>query len=432
MSNLAAKIEKDIRAHHLPLLDGELPKEEFILPHYGGLSIANTPATSAALLGVELPGLPPLPEEIWRPFAGGVRCVVRVLVDALGYLRLRRILAAEPEHPFHRLLERGAQLVPLTSVVPSTTTTALTSLWTGRTPAEHGMLGTKLFLRSHSLRANMISFSPFGFSMPEILTEFGLDPARFVPLPGLAEMLAPSGVESHTFLHQHYAEGGLSSIFFRGVDEIHPYVSDADLWVMLRDFLEERAGKRVFINVYLGGVDSIGHRRGPASLATEGEVALLAYGLEREVLSRLSPAAAQGVVLTLLADHGQLDVSPDEGLRLEQHPDLRDRLLMTPTAESRLAYLHPLQGQVDAVRAYVRQHLDRDFVVLDAPQALEAGLFGGGQLAPETAVRLGDLILLARDRHYLNTFPEGVELRGLHGGLDPEEMLVPFVCMRLG
>ncbi len=432
MSDLTAKIEKTIRAHRLPPLDDGLPEGEFVWPHYEGLSIANTPATSGALLGVKLPGAPPLPQEIWEPLAGGVRCVVRVLVDALGYLRLNRILAAEPEHPFHRLLERGARLVPLTSVVPSTTTTALTSLWTGRTPAEHGVLGTKLFLRSHSLRANMISFSPFGFSMADILTEFGLDPAQFVPRPGLAEMLTPAGIECHTFLHRHYAKGGLSDLFFRGVDEIHPYVSGADLWVMLRDLLEERAEKRLFVNVYLGGVDAIGHRRGPSSPATEGELALLAYGLERELLSQLSPAAARGVVLTLLADHGQVDVSLSGGLRLAQHPELKNLLLMTPTAESRLAYLHPLQGQVEPVKAYVEEHLDHAFAVLDARQALEVGLFGGGQPAPETDVRLGDLVLLARGRHYLNTFPEGVELKGLHGGLDPEEMLVPFVCMRLG
>lgn len=432
MSDLAVKIEETIRTHRLPSLDGELPPGEFVLPNYARLSITNTPATSAALLGVALPGAAPLPDEIWGQFAGGVRCVLRVLVDALGYLRLRRILAAEPEHTLHPILARGAQLVPLTSVCPSTTTTALTSLWTGRTPVEHGMMGTKLFLRSHSLRANMISFSPFDFDRPGILTEQGLEPAEFVPLPSLAETLTAQGIQTHTFIHRHYANEGLSDVFFRGVQEIHGFANNADLWVLLRGLLEERVGERLFVNVYLSGIDTIGHLRGPASPATEAEVALLAYGLEREVLSRLSPAAAEGVVLTMLADHGQVDVSSNGGLKLDQHPQLNDDLLMTPTGEGRFAYLYPRQGRVGAVRDYLREHLSEAFVVLDAEQALRAGLFGVGQPAPEASVRVGDLIMIARGRHYLDVYPEGVQLAGLHGGLDPEEMLVPFLCMRLG
>jgi hypothetical protein len=60
MSDLAVEIEAAILAHRLPALDGNLAKGEFVLPNYAGFSIANLPATTAALLGVSFPGAPPL------------------------------------------------------------------------------------------------------------------------------------------------------------------------------------------------------------------------------------------------------------------------------------------------------------------------------------------------------------------------------------
>jgi hypothetical protein len=433
MPGLANEIEGAIRAHRLPPLDGDLPRGEFILPNYEALSIVNLPATTAALLGVPLAGAPPLPRDVWGPFAGGVRCVVQVVIDALGYYRLRRLMDAGPDMPFHRLLRRGGQLIPLTSVCPSTTTTALSSLWTGRTPAEHGMLGTRLFLRDQGLQANMIHFKPVNFERSNALLEEGMKPAEFLPLPGMAEGLAEEGIETHVFINQQFIQGGLSDIFFRGAKKLHGFVpgSGADLWITLRRFLEERAAQRLFVSVYWGLIDSIGHRRGPSSPVIDAEVRGWTALMEGEFLNPLSPAAAAGTVLTLLADHGQVDTPPDKAVRLDHHPELLQRLLMKPLAERRLSYLFVRQGRVQEVRRYLRESLGHTFVTLDSAQALEAGLFGPGQPAPETPARLGDLILVSRQDHILYDEDEETDTLGRHGGLSPEEMLVPCLLVRL-
>jgi hypothetical protein len=433
MPNLAAEIEGAIRAHRLPALDGQLPEGEFILPNYEGLSIVNLPATAAALLGVPFSGAPPLPRDVWGPFDGGVRCIIRVIIDALGYHCLRRVMAAEPDTLFHRLLRQGGQLIPLTSVCPSTTTTALSSLWSGRTPAEHGMLGTRLFLRDRGLQAHMIYFNPIGFERRNVLLEEGMELAKFLPVPGMAEALAEDGVETHVFINRQYLQGGLSDIFFRGVKQVHDFVpgSGADLWITLRRFLEERSGERLFVSVYWGVIDTLGHRRGPSSPAIDAEVRGWTTLMAQEFLDRLSPAAAAGTVLTLLADHGQVDTPPARAVRLDHHPELLERLLMKPLGEQRLPYLFARQGQAEAVRCYLREQLGHAFVVLDSAQALEAGLFGPGAPAPEASARLGDLILVSRQDHILYDEDEDPHLLGLHGGLSPAEMLVPCLLMRL-
>ncbi|MCP4516172.1 MAG: hypothetical protein GY824_13215, partial [Delftia sp.] len=302
MAKLALELETAIRAHRLPSLEGVLAPDEFILPHYEGLSLANLPATDAALLGVSLPGAPPLPRDVWGPYAGGAHCVLRVVIDALGYQHLQRFMASRPSSPFQRLLRRGAQLVPLTSVCPSTTVTALASLWTGQTPATHGLLGTRLFLRDMGLRAHMIYFGPVGLGMRNSLLDAGMDAANFIPSPGLAEILAQQGIETHVFINQQYSQGGLSEIFFRGVKQIHGFTpgSGADLWMTLRAFLQERAGERLYVSVYWGLLDALAHRYGPSSPTIEAELEMWTGLMEREFLSRPQP----DTVLTITADHG--------------------------------------------------------------------------------------------------------------------------------
>ena len=433
MKDLSAEIEATLLTHRLPSLNNGRLDGEFVLPHYDGLSIVNLPATTAALLGVPFSGAPPLPPEIWKPFAGGVRCVVRVVIDALGYDRLRRHMAAEHDTVFHRLLRQGGQLVPLTSVCPSTTVTALSSLWSGRTPAEHGMMGTRLFLRNMGVQAHMIFFNPVGFERRNVLLEEGLKADQFLPVPGFAEHLTRAGIESHVFINQRYENGGLSDIFFRGAKAIHPFVSGsgADLWINLRRFMEKRAGDRLFISVYWGVIDALAHERGPSFPGVDAELRSWTTLMTQEFLDPLSPAAADGTVFLILSDHGQLDTPSAKAVHLDQHPALLEHLMMKPAGEPRLPFIFIRQGQLDAARDYVRRHLAHAFLALDSQQALQAGLFGPGDPAPETSARLGDLILACRGDTHLHDQDQPPHLLGLHGGLSREEMWVPLLLKRL-
>ena len=99
------------------------------------------------------------------------------------------------------LVRRGT-LGALTSVVPSTTSAALTSLWTGRSPAEHGVLGYEVFLKEYGLVANMITHAPASYE-GEVgsLQHAGFDPESFLPVPTIGPHLAAAGIESHAFLH---------------------------------------------------------------------------------------------------------------------------------------------------------------------------------------------------------------------------------------
>ncbi|MCI0478620.1 MAG: hypothetical protein L0Y55_20455, partial [Anaerolineales bacterium] len=112
------------------------------------------------------------------------------------------------------------------------------------------------------------------------------------------------------------------------------------------------------------------------------------------------------------------------------HPDRREHLVMDFVGEARAAYLYCRNGEIDDARDYIETRLGDQFCVLDSRDALDAGLFGSGKPAPELKHRVGDLIALARENFYWEEKVE-VKMRGRHGGLAEQEMLVPLLVARL-
>ncbi|MCL4490107.1 MAG: alkaline phosphatase family protein [Chloroflexi bacterium] len=424
---ILAQIQAERQARFL-LLD--LPPE-WIAPNYTGRSILNVAANTLQLLGA--PHLhPPLDAAILDGLATDVERIVLVVVDALGYRKLTDALDANPENGFHALMRQGGRILPLTSVFPSTTTAALTSLWSGYTPAEHGLLGFELFLRDFGIRANMIYFSPVAQSKlgTDQLIAAGLNPETFVPVPSLPQTLAQAGVPTFQLIPLPFVKSGLTRVQIRGARELRGFVASSDMWVVLRTLLAQHAERALFV-AYWSAVDGIAHMYGPSSETLTAEINNLAYSFEREFLRSLPRAARRRTLFLLTADHGQIDTPPEHTIYLRDHPDLQSHLIMDATGDARAAYLYCRQGHAAAVRDYFAAHFPEQFVLLDSQAALDQGLFGSGTLAPEARDRVGDLLALARGDYLLDASREGPKLLGRHGSLTPEEMLVPLLAARL-
>jgi hypothetical protein len=431
MASPAKSLESKIHAERARFGSLALPPE-FVAPNYTGRSIVNLATRVAQIFGAQMDRTP-LDAAYLDTLLPGVRQVVLVMVDALEYQMLRHALTAQRRNGLRRLLQNGGQLAPLTSVFPSTTTAALTSLWTGYTPAEHGFVGYQLFLREYGARANMIAFSPAatqGQGRAQ-LVEAGLQPEKFLPVPTLPEALAAQGVPTYNLLEQPYVNSALGRTQFRGVRASRGIVTSSDLWVEMRRWLEELIGQRALLMTYWSAVDMLGHVYGPQAEAVAAEIDNFGYSFERELWNKLSPAARRGTLFLLTADHGMAATPPEQALLLKQHPEINDRLLLGFTGDARAAYLHCRQGQVDAVRGYFETRLADQFFVLDSQAALAAGLFGAGQLAAETSHRLGDLTVVSRGSAALCDRNERPKELGRHGGLLAEEMLVPLLAGRL-
>lgn len=427
----AALIAAQLCAHTLPHVQSHLPADRFVMPHYGGLGIANLPATIAALFGAELDGgCPPLQADIWAEWRDGLERVVLVVVDALGYLQLEAAMLADDGLVFHQLAHAG-HLLPITSTFPSTTNTVLTTLWTGYSPAAHGVLAYELYLRELGVTASTLFFWPMYHRQRDSLADWGIDPETFVPVPSLAEQLHTRGITTRTFVSKVYVNSILSRIHRRGVRQSYGFVGASDMWLGLQRTIKQHRQEKLFLAAYWDTIDGITHQYGPDDSAWDLELRGLSWMMKTAFLDRLTPTQRKGTLLLITADHGGLSTPPRAAVRLDRHPDLRDALSLPPVGESRVPFLHTRGGNLERVQKYIEQHLHESFAVLTQDQVLDSGLLGPGPVYRETPHRLGDLVCVARDNHYLARGKHQLDMRGRHGGLSAREMLVPLLGVRL-
>lgn len=421
MPDLTETILPQLRANHLP---GLALGGEPVYPDYNGGSILNLPPTICQLLGA-----PPLGETTLYPaylkeIAGQTDNVIMILIDALGFLRFRDWLEKGIAPLWNNLLNQGV-LAPLTSITPSTTSSALTTLWTGRSAATHGIMGYENWLKEYGIVANMILHTPITYQ-GDIggLRRAGFDPNSFLNLPTLGQHLLAHGIETHAFLHRNIAHSGLSRMHLDGA-QISPFSTPPELFINLRHLLTLNPHQRKFIWIYWGEVDHYSHFYGPDDERVAAEFAAFSNSLERDFLKPMGSRKRGDTLLMLTADHGMISTPQRPELDLRAHPELDDCLHIL-TGENRIMYLYIRPGYVEKVEAYFANQLGGKFDLLTPTQALESGIFGPGSYHPRLHQRIGDRIAIARGNNYLWWGNKENHLRGRHGGLTADEMLVPF------
>ena len=426
---LARTLEAEIRARQMPLAHDCPWRGEIIWPHYDGLSIANIPGAVARALGVDLPGAaPPLDARLLDPAARFER-VVLILLDGFGY-NLLQALRAEPA--FAQMVDDivgDGVLAPLTSVFPSTTVTALTTLWTGFTPAGHGMLGTRQLMREYGAVVNMLSLSPLASKGHHELLAWGYEADKALGMPGMAEVLARAGVPTHLVIQGNLAGSGLSNVLHRGVGHVHRLIDFVDLWAVVEELMEATQRERSFLAVYWGALDGVSHYSGARSRRTLAEAHEQMRRL-RDFMDQWATGDGRTLVIAL-ADHGHVDFREADKVRLAQHPALADALYLPPAGEARASYLFLRAGRRAQALDYLRARLRDRATAIDAQAALDAGLFGGGPRHPETAARVGDVVVLFREGAQLSDPLDFFPFSSGHGALAAGEMLVPAMIRAL-
>jgi Type I phosphodiesterase / nucleotide pyrophosphatase len=362
-----------------------------VLPAFGG----------ACLTGV-VPGLlshlyaqEPLPAWMPGPVAGASQIVLLVL-DGLGWQQLEERSALAPT------LSTGIGSF-ITSVAPSTTATALTSLVTGRPPAEHGIVGYRVAYENEIM--NILQWAVGG-----------VDARMTVPAPVFQPCpLFPGSPETVRVVTRYdYGSTGFSAAHL-GDSELHSWHTLAGLVTGVRALAG--AGTR-FVYAYYDGIDKVAHARGLGQYYDD-ELRDVDR-LVGDLLSVLPP----GAVLVVTADHGQVEVGSSVEVL---GGDVMDGVSLI-SGEGRFRWLHAQPGAVDAVADAAREAFRDVAWVRTKDEMVEEGWMGG---VPSTAVssRLGDVVLAPfTPTAFLDPADTG-ELRLLarHGSLTPAEMLIPLL-----
>lgn len=409
-----------------------LGNDSWVLPDHTGGGLANIPGTVLAALGArEDRDISPL-RDLDPALVDGVRQVVVILVDGLGVGQLAR-LTARGDTPFlASLMARarardGVQLLEITSIFPSTTAAAITTLNTGRTPQEHGNLAYFCWLEEFGKLTQMLRWGPATTRRGSYFDDPRIDPARYRRVPSIHARLRERGARSYVIEPEIFRSEAMTRMHAAEAEFIG-YVLPSTLGVRLRQLLDQRpwGGRLAYVYAYWAGVDTVAHIHGPRGPEHAMEAALVDRTLERALASR--PAGDTLVLLT--ADHGHAQVDPAELIDLEGDAELRALLRHPLSGEPRLAFIHT--DRPDAVRAHLERRWPGAFTVFDREEAIAAGLFGRGD-ASAARSRVGDLCAMLRGTRaatIVRVDGQAVQHRGAHGGMTEDEMRVPVLAWR--
>jgi hypothetical protein len=411
-------IEQQLLGRVNPLGQGQ----SVVFPDYGGYCISNIPSLIGSLLGLR--GDCSAINKLGSPFDGYER-VIFLILDGFGFRKAQALFEEFPDSALKELGESGCQ-VPLTSVYPSTTVAALTSLSTGLTPLEHGMIGYRLYLRETASITNMIRFTTIGNSRNDSAFDIGLDRDVLIPLPTVHEQFAAQGIAAHAVLPGYIARSGLSTALYSGCTNLHSAASFPHMLVKTREILQASDGK-TFVSLYWPGLDSVGHGLGPNSESYRAEFCAVDDAIRRGLVGQL-----KDTLLIVTADHGFVSMRPEDYLLLDGEFDANRALLMPPVGEPRASYLYARQGGVDAIRDAFDKPREDGLICIESRELVESGLLGINTPHPQVVNRIGDMALLSTGTGgVFQDYPDAAILQGMHGGLTEDEMLVPLIIAPL-
>ena len=375
----------------------------FVTPAYADRSLADVLPAVGRAMGVHLrpdgtgPQQEPVPDLGLPP----AQHYVVLLVDGLG----SDLLAAHPEDaPFLAGLLPGS--VAATAGVPSTTATSLTSLGTGAPPGAHGVLGYTTRVPGTPALLNAMRWSK------------DVDPVVWQSRPTAFTRLAEAGVTTTVVNKREFEGSGLTvascrGAAFVGVDR------PGERLVAVR----AAAGRAPSLTYsYDGDLDWTGHRYGVDSDQWRAQLAASDAHAQR-----LRESLPDDVRLVVVADHGMVDVGPEDRTDLDAVPDLAAGVELV-AGEARFRHLYCRPGAVDEVVSAWREVLADRALVLTREEAVARGWFG--TVLPGIELRIGDVVVACRGSSAVlssTAFPFEGRLVGMHGSLTAAEMRIPVL-----
>ena len=355
------------------------------------------PAFDGASVAGIVPALFGRVDATWIPEAARTaNAVVLLVLDGLGWSAVQDHAAVTP-----RLsqMEGGA----ITTVAPSTTATALTSITTGLAPAQHGVVGYRMLVDTGVL--NVLRWTVTDRGRPPDPFDVQRHPPfldREIPVVTRAEFQGSGFTEAHL-------RGGR----FVG-------------WHTVAGLIEQcvravAAGER-FVYAYYPGVDTIAHEFGLHDGVFARELAFV-----DRFVGELVDALPAEAALLVTSDHGQTHLEAESWIEI---PELAS-LTADMGGDGRFRYLYATDGGRRELLGRAREMLSDRAWVWSRSEVLEMGLFGAGATGTIPG-RIGSVVLAAREPVAFvdPSAPNERMLRSGHGSLTPDEMYVPLLAAR--
>ena len=357
--------------------------------------------------------------------------VVLFLLDGFGYNLLEK--QTDKNNFFKKIKQRGL-VDKITTVFPTSTAAAITSLNSGLTPKEHGLLEWNMYFQELDLIIETLPYKiiPTEFQPVQPLPEI---PQLLFNGVTIYEELARNNISSFFFVPDEYSLGIYNRAMSKGASII-PYSSLLDIFKKLRLLLQKTKNKSYYY-VYWPNIDIAEHEYGPNAKEVDTEIELFSTTIERELISKLDYQLKLNTAILITGDHGLISVDPKKTIYLNKYPLIINCFKkgpsgrpILPSGGARDIFLNIEENKLDEAEVYLKNIIGHKAEIIRINDQTITSLFGYGRRHAQFINRLGNMLILPKENHtiwYEYTKGRKFNCLGHHGGLSSDEVLIPLI-----
>lgn len=299
----------------------------------------------------------------------------------------------------------------LSATFPSTTATSLTSLGTGLSVGQHGMVGYTMRVPHSGTPERVLN---------ALKWDERVDPYIFQPHKTLFERANEASIRTSHIAAKRYADTGFTRAALRG--GIYLGANNTD--ELVAGAVSALKDPNSFAYIYLNDVDDASHGAGFGS-----DKFLIALEKVNRLIEDLIKNLPKGTRLWVTSDHGMINRGEFVVVGKENEL-LNDVRLMA--GEPRVRYLYVDEDKRDLVKRRWQDRLGELATVLTRDEAVSKGLFG--QVNESVLDRIGDLVVIAESNFILVEIEREAQqcaMVGHHGGTTKAEYEIPLLTQTI-
>ncbi len=328
----------------------------------------------------------------------GYKNVVILVMDGLGTNVLKSNL---PEDSFLR----KHVYTEISSVYPCTTTAAITSILSGKTPAEHGWIGWSCYFSEINKCVDLFSSNESGTESPACEEHL---PDKVLPFETIFSKIK-NATDGNI---KTCAVSPFSEYFANSMESICEHI---------KNLCDEPAKK--FIYAYNYQPDREMHQFGVNAKCVKEM--LLDYDKQLETLVN----SLSDTLFLITADHGMTDITMK---RIEDYEQIGNALMRHICVEPRCCSFYVKDEFIADFPKMFADTFGDKFILYNHDEFVQSGLLGEGTPHSKVNEFVGDYMAVAVSDialWYDDIKGEYNDFKGAHAGLSNEEMNVPLIVV---
>ncbi|MCB5249654.1 MAG: alkaline phosphatase family protein [Candidatus Cloacimonadales bacterium] len=337
--------------------------------------------------------------------------IVCIVIDALGYEFLKKHKSS--------FLHQNMQL-KLSSVFPTTTSSAITSFLTAQAPLQHGMTGWYMYFKELATAAVSLPFSPRFTGKP--FDGLGISGADVFNHENAFDK---NNISYSVMFPSATIDSAYSSHSFNSPNKV-AYEDHQDFFATLSKKIRINEKKENMIFAYYPFFDATAHVFGINS----NESNELFFKIDHDLQELIEKFDNGNTLFIITADHGMVDIKEDNKLQVQNFPIIEKSLILPLCGESRVPFAYVRPSYVKEFESFIYNDFTEYGTMMRLHEAIDAELFGFGDINPKLVDRVGDYIIFMKEEYVLldPLFNEKAsQFIGFHGGLSDDELYVPLI-----